>query len=322
MRKSRHLNHCHRILYALLAPALAGCWTATTLSRHDACRLSRVSPVVIASEDWSGLFRLSTKTGAEVRGTLLASLSVTRLSKEIDLLLTRSCNDLARGLGGGGGNDAEAACKDASLVLDQSRRTMGLGAKVALDFSPVHCPLLADEIEICTQRCEALEIHGERAAIREGCKVSCEAQSLSKLECSPVRFDLRIDGATNAQAQARFENAIKNSLGDILKIAFGMNAPAGAIAGQAEKILYSTENRLRSEFKDSRERDNASACFSHSFSQMFAEIVNIKENLRLANKVANSLLASPVVEPEPPKPKIVPPVVESAPPHRRLIGPS
>ncbi len=80
----------------------------------------------------------------------------------------------------------------------------------------------------CTGKCSAQmkepKCNGklEPPKVSAECKASCDAKVSGKLDCTPAKVALIVDGAADAAASAKYKTAIEKNLPAVLKIAIGM----------------------------------------------------------------------------------------------------
>lgn len=69
------------------------------------------------------------------------------------------------------------------------------------------------------------------------CNAKCDAQVSGKMECTPARIALKIDGAADAQAAATYKAAIEKNLPAVLKIAIGMKDKIGKLTANVKTVV-------------------------------------------------------------------------------------
>ncbi|HEY8092078.1 MAG TPA: hypothetical protein VIF09_29655 [Polyangiaceae bacterium] len=68
------------------------------------------------------------------------------------------------------------------------------------------------------------------------CKAKCDAKVQANASCTPPHIALRITGAADAAAAAKFQAAIEKNLGAVLDVSIGMAKNVGAIAASVKVV--------------------------------------------------------------------------------------
>jgi hypothetical protein len=76
------------------------------------------------------------------------------------------------------------------------------------------------------------------------CKASCDAKVSGKVECTPARVVLKIEGAADAAAAATYKAAIEKNLPLVLKIAIGMKDRVGEVAGSVKGVVEGAQGAV------------------------------------------------------------------------------
>jgi hypothetical protein len=77
------------------------------------------------------------------------------------------------------------------------------------------------------------------------CKASCDAKVNGKLECTPAKAAVRIEGAADAAVATKYKGALEKNLPGILKIAIGMKDRAESIAANVQNVVASAEGTAK-----------------------------------------------------------------------------
>lgn len=125
------------------------------------------------------------------------------------------------------------------------------------------------------------------------CKASCDAQVSGKVECTPVRVAVKIEGSADAQAQAKFEGAIKNNLGGVIKIAVGMKDRLEGVAASGKAVLDGVQAAAKAGAKGGAQGAlKITACIAAPFTAAFDAVANVKANVNVSVDVKASASAS------------------------------
>jgi len=77
------------------------------------------------------------------------------------------------------------------------------------------------------------------------CKASCDAKVSGKLDCSPAKVVLKVEGAANAEVSAKYKAAIEKNLPAVLRIAVGMKDRADSVAASVQSVVESAQATIR-----------------------------------------------------------------------------
>jgi len=77
------------------------------------------------------------------------------------------------------------------------------------------------------------------------CKAHCDAKVSGKLECTPARIALKIDGAADANATATFKAALEKNLPLVLKVAIGMKDRVGKVAASVKGVVEGAQGVVK-----------------------------------------------------------------------------
>jgi len=125
------------------------------------------------------------------------------------------------------------------------------------------------------------------------CSASCDAQVSGKVECSPAKVALKIEGSADASAQAKFEGAIKNNLGAVLKIAIGMKDRLEGVAASGKAVIDGVQAAAKAGAKGGAQGALAiTACIAAPFTAAFDAVASVKANVNVSVDVKASASAS------------------------------
>ncbi|HZU81524.1 MAG TPA: hypothetical protein VE987_01345 [Polyangiaceae bacterium] len=95
----------------------------------------------------------------------------------------------------------------------------------------------------CTGSC-SVEMQAPRCAgkveppqMSAECKAKCDASMQAKAECTPPHVVVRVTGAADAQAEAKFRAAIEKNLGAIVKVSAGTGRGAVEVADNLKVVI-------------------------------------------------------------------------------------
>ncbi|MCU0658916.1 MAG: hypothetical protein MUF64_27775 [Polyangiaceae bacterium] len=125
------------------------------------------------------------------------------------------------------------------------------------------------------------------------CKASCDAQVSGKVECTPVRVGVKVEGSADASAQAKFEGAIKNNLGGVIKIAVGMKDRLEGVAASGKAVIDGVQAAAKAGAKGGAQGAlKITACIAAPFSAAFDAVASVKANVNVSVDVKASASAS------------------------------
>lgn len=77
------------------------------------------------------------------------------------------------------------------------------------------------------------------------CKANCDAKVSGKVECTPARVALKIEGAADAEAAAKFKGAIEKNLPKVLKIAIGMKDRLASVGASVTAVVDGVQGTVK-----------------------------------------------------------------------------
>ncbi len=151
----------------------------------------------------------------------------------------------------------------------------------------------------CTGKCsvemKAPKCSGEVTPpkVSAECKASCDAKVNGKLECSPAKVALKIEGAADATLSAKYKGAIEKNLPTIIKIAISMKDRAASITGNVQSVVEGAQGAVKVAVSASPVTGAAlTACVSAPFKGALDAAASIKANVNVSVDVKASASAS------------------------------
>jgi hypothetical protein len=121
------------------------------------------------------------------------------------------------------------------------------------------------------------------------CKATCDAKVNGKLECSPARVALKIEGAADAAVSAKYKGALEKNLPAILKIAIGMKDRASSIAANVQGAVEGAQASVKAAAGASPMSGAAlTACVAAPFKGAIDAAASIKANVNVSVDVKAS----------------------------------
>jgi hypothetical protein len=121
------------------------------------------------------------------------------------------------------------------------------------------------------------------------CKASCDAKVNGKLECSPAKVALKVEGAADAAITAKYKGAIEKNLPAILKIAIGMKDRASSIAANVQGAVDGAQASVKAAAGASPMSGAAlTACVAAPFKGAIDAAASIKANVNVSVDVKAS----------------------------------
>jgi hypothetical protein len=136
----------------------------------------------------------------------------------------------------------------------------------------------------CTGKVEPPQMSAE-------CKAKCDASLQAKAECTPPHVVVRVVGAADAQAEAKFRAAIEKDLGAVLKVAVGTGKAAVQLADNLEVVVKGVEASL-SGAGDPVTVGRLTACVEKPFKGAFDAVASVKASVNVSVNVQASASGS------------------------------
>jgi hypothetical protein len=125
------------------------------------------------------------------------------------------------------------------------------------------------------------------------CKASCDAKVSGKLDCSPAKVVLKVEGAADAALTAKYKAAIEKNLPAVLKVAVGMKDRASAVAASVQTVVESAQATVRASASGSPTTAAAlSACVANPFKGAMDAAASIRASVNVSVEVKASASAS------------------------------
>jgi hypothetical protein len=136
----------------------------------------------------------------------------------------------------------------------------------------------------CTGKVEPPQMSAE-------CKAKCDASLQAKAECTPPHVVVRVVGAADAQAEAKFRAAIEKDLGAILKVGIGTGKAAVQLADNLEVVVKGVQASL-SAAGDPMTVGRLTACVEAPFKGAFDAVASVKASVNVSVSVQASASGS------------------------------
>jgi hypothetical protein len=146
----------------------------------------------------------------------------------------------------------------------------------------------------CTGKCsvemKAPKCTGEMTPpkVSAECKASCDAKVSGKLECTPAKVVVKIDGAADASVATNYKGAIEKNLPAILKIAIGMKDRAASITGSVEGVVEGAKATVNASSGGPVMTAALGACVMEPFKGAMDAAASIKANVNVSVDVKAS----------------------------------
>jgi hypothetical protein len=125
------------------------------------------------------------------------------------------------------------------------------------------------------------------------CKASCDAKVSGKLECTPAKVVLKVEGAADAAVAAKYKAAIEKNLPAVLKIAVGMKDHAASATANVQTVVESAQTTVRASAAGSPTTAAAlSACVANPFKGAMDAAASIRASVKVSVEVKASASAS------------------------------
>lgn len=145
----------------------------------------------------------------------------------------------------------------------------------------------------CSAEMEAPKCTGklEPPKVSAECKAKCDASVQAKASCTPPHLALKITGAADAAAQAKFQAAVEKNLPGVITVAVGMGKHVGELAGSMEAVINGVQAGV-SAAGDPMTVGRLTACVGAPFKGALDAVANVKANVNVSVNVQASASAS------------------------------
>jgi len=123
------------------------------------------------------------------------------------------------------------------------------------------------------------------------CKAKCDAKVQAHAECTPPHIALRISGAADAAASAKFQAAIEKNLPGVLKVSIGLAKHLGEVAGNMEVVIEGVKGGITGA-GDPMTVARLTACVGAPFKGALDAAASVKANVSVSVNVQASASAS------------------------------
>ncbi len=144
-------------------------------------------------------------------------------------------------------------------------------------------------VEMKAPKCEG-KIDPPKASAE--CKARCDAKVSAELQCTPARVVVRIDGALDAQAAAKYKAALEKHLPAVLQVAVGMKDQALQVAGNVKTVVEGVQKTVVSLKSSPEVGARLAACVAAPFKAAFDAAASVKANVDVSIEVQASASAS------------------------------
>lgn len=124
------------------------------------------------------------------------------------------------------------------------------------------------------------------------CQARCTTELAAKVECTPAKIGVRIDGGADAQAVAKFKGAMEKHLPAIFKIAIGLKDQAVAVAGNVKGVVEAGQSVVASLKGNPQVGARLTACVAAPFKGALDAAASLKANVDVSVEVHASASAS------------------------------
>ena len=125
------------------------------------------------------------------------------------------------------------------------------------------------------------------------CKASCDAKVSGKLACTPAKVSLKIEGAADAQAAAKYKAALEANLPGVLKVAIGMKDRVEGVAGSVKGVVDGAQVAVKGAVSGGPMAAAAlTACVAMPFKGAIDAAASIKASVNVSVDVKASASAS------------------------------
>ena len=123
------------------------------------------------------------------------------------------------------------------------------------------------------------------------CKAKCDAKVSAKAECTPPHLAIRIAGATDAAAAAKFQAIIEKDLPAVLTVSIGMAKHVGEVAGNMEVVIQGVQAGIQGA-GDPLTIGRLTACVGAPFKGALDAVASVKANVSVSVNVQASASGS------------------------------
>lgn len=124
------------------------------------------------------------------------------------------------------------------------------------------------------------------------CKARCDAKVTAELQCTPGHVAVRIDGAVDAEAAAKYKAALEKHLPAVLHVAVGMKDQALHVAGSVKAVVEGVQKVVVSLEANPEIGARLAACVAAPFKAAFDAAASVKANIDVSVEVHASASAS------------------------------
>lgn len=125
------------------------------------------------------------------------------------------------------------------------------------------------------------------------CKASCDAKLSGQVSCTPAKVSLKVEGAADADAAARYKAAIEKNLPAILKIAIGMKDRVDGVVANVSGVVDGAQTAVKGAVSGGPMAAAAlTACVAAPFKGAIDAVASIKANVNVSVEVNASVSAS------------------------------
>lgn len=132
----------------------------------------------------------------------------------------------------------------------------------------------------CTGKVEPPQMSAE-------CKAKCDASVQGKAECTPPHVAVRIIGATDAVAEAKFRAVIEKDLGAVIKVAVGTGKGAVELADNMKVVIEGVQSGMQAA-GDPMTVGRLTACVAAPFKGALDAVTSVKANVSVSVSVQAS----------------------------------
>ncbi len=120
------------------------------------------------------------------------------------------------------------------------------------------------------------------------CQARCTTELSAKIECTPAKVGVTIEGGADAAAVAQYKAALEKHLPAVLKIAIGMKDQAVSVAGNVKAVVEGAQKVVVSLKSDPKIGARLTACVVAPFKAAIDAAASIQANVSISVEVKAS----------------------------------
>ena len=143
----------------------------------------------------------------------------------------------------------------------------------------------------CTAKMEAPKCTGtvKPPSMSADCKAKCDAHVQANASCTPPHIQVRIVGAADAVAAAKFQTVLETDLPMVLNTAIGLAKNVGQIVGSVKAVVEGVEGVVKTATSDKIAGAALIACVAMPFKGAIDAATGIQANVSVSVSVQGSV---------------------------------